>query len=345
MLWLMAFAAFWTLVLILFSKRPTQSFHIRKEYERLGLLTNGAFTEIEQTICPTYPNRVIVPYGFDIDAIFTGSQHRSIRRFPVITWISGSGVAISRCSQPLVGLFGRGNAVDDQLVERLAEEIFDCRSFWAAFGNRLMGKGTEAGAQHLNIGNIHKVRSSLQTEHDWRLEMQAVTRGSHKVATSILNGKSVLVHCSDGWDRTSQVVSLAQLILDPYYRTMEGFADLVEKDWCQFGHQFALRNQVGSHEQSPIFLLWLECVYQLVQSNPTAFEFSADYLIYLATWYHTGRYRNFLGNTATERSTIRNYRCIWSDLGRMGFNNAFFESTQAVLFVPLTLEGHTLTFG
>jgi len=45
-----------------------------------------------------------------------------------------------------------------------------------------------------------------------------------------------LVHCSDGWDRTGQVCSLTQLILDPYYRTIEGFAVLIEKDWyaiCQ----------------------------------------------------------------------------------------------------------------
>lgn len=36
-------------------------------------------------------------------------------------------------------------------------------------------------------------------------------------------GDPVLVHCSDGWDRTSQLTSLAQLLVDPYYRTIEGF--------------------------------------------------------------------------------------------------------------------------
>ncbi len=35
-------------------------------------------------------------------------------------------------------------------------------------------------------------------------------------------GHSVLVHCSDGWDRTAQVCSLAQIIIDPFYRTIDG---------------------------------------------------------------------------------------------------------------------------
>lgn len=40
---------------------------------------------------------------------------------------------------------------------------------------------------------------------------------------------SLLVHCSDGWDRTPQLTSLAQICLDPYYRTRKGFAVVVEK--------------------------------------------------------------------------------------------------------------------
>lgn len=36
-------------------------------------------------------------------------------------------------------------------------------------------------------------------------------------------GVSVLVHCSDGWDRTAQVCTVASVLLDPYYRTLRGF--------------------------------------------------------------------------------------------------------------------------
>ena len=38
-----------------------------------------------------------------------------------------------------------------------------------------------------------------------------------------LEGVSVLVHCSDGWDRTAQTCALIALLIDPYYRTLHGF--------------------------------------------------------------------------------------------------------------------------
>lgn len=43
------------------------------------------------------------------------------------------------------------------------------------------------------------------------------------LAKSITEGVSCVVHCSDGWDRTAQTVSVAQLMLDPFYRTIRGF--------------------------------------------------------------------------------------------------------------------------
>ena len=47
-----------------------------------------------------------------------------------------------------------------------------------------------------------------------------------KAATVVVSnndkeGRPVLVHCSDGWDRTPQVISLSELMLDPYYRKVQ----------------------------------------------------------------------------------------------------------------------------
>ena len=53
---------------------------------------------------------------------------------------------------------------------------------------------------------------------------QAVLGGAVKVAEVIERQRSsVLVHCTDGWDRTAQLTALAMLMLDPFYRTIEGF--------------------------------------------------------------------------------------------------------------------------
>jgi hypothetical protein len=80
----------------------------------------------------------------------------------------------------------------------------------------------------------------------------------------------VLVHCSDGWDRTSQLAALSQLILDSHYRTIEGFEVLIEKDFVMFGHQFKARlacgkrNGLFEHDFCPVFLQFLDSVYQIM---------------------------------------------------------------------------------
>lgn len=55
------------------------------------------------------------------------------------------------------------------------------------------------------------------------LSLQLVLSGAIQVADKVSNGNSVVVHCSDGWDRTAQLTSLAMLMLDSHYRTLRGF--------------------------------------------------------------------------------------------------------------------------
>jgi len=124
---------------------------------------------------------------------------------------------------------------------------------------------------YLGIDNIHVMRKSLNLVIDALKESdltsfppnQQLLAKSNWVnhTANILDGVALiarrvgimhshaLIHCSDGWDRTSQLSALSQLLLDPYYRTMEGFIVLVEKDWLSYGHMFRHRSGFLSHEK------------------------------------------------------------------------------------------------
>lgn len=53
---------------------------------------------------------------------------------------------------------------------------------------------------------------------------QVTLAAATRIADRVESAKaSVLVHCSDGWDRTAQLTSLSMIMLDSYYRTLEGF--------------------------------------------------------------------------------------------------------------------------
>lgn len=57
---------------------------------------------------------------------------------------------------------------------------------------------------------------------EWLLHISGLMKTALLAVNAInVELRPVVVHCSDGWDRTPQIVSLAQLILDPYYRTIE----------------------------------------------------------------------------------------------------------------------------
>jgi hypothetical protein len=118
------------------------------------------------------------------------------------------------------------------------------------------------------------------------------------------------------------LTSLAQILLDPYYRTLEGFAYLVEKEWLAFGHPFLNRNGFCAdkkEEESPIFTQWLDCIHQLTLQFPDVFEFNLDLINFLAFHVYSCKYGTFLFNTDKERkandvagSTVS----IWTDIFR-----------------------------
>lgn len=168
----------------------------------------------------------------------------------------------------------------------------------------------------------------------------------------------MLNHCSDGWDRTGQTTALAELLLDPYYRTLEGFAVLIEKEFLSFGHKIALRSghaemfsteNYKDRETSPILLQFVDVTWQLLQQFPKAFEFNSTMLIAImdhlhsclfgkASW-HLNDFKGTSYSTANERENKISSQPRRIPCGHLSFSTSTLLRTQSIdqqrkFFIP-----------
>lgn len=312
------------------------------ELRRQGLPNNKwriTFINKKYELCDTYPTVLAVPYKSKEEDLSRVAAFRSRSRIPVLSWIHRENQAvIVRCSQPLVGMSGKRNKDDERYLEMIREAndtpkltIYDARPSVNAVANKATGGGYEgdeyqnAELVFLDIQNIHVMRESLKKLKDivypnveeshwlsslesthWLEHIKLVLSGAIQVADKVSTGHSVLVHCSDGWDRTAQLTSLAMLMLDSHYRTLRGFEVLIEKEWISFGHKFASRIGHGDknhadQDRSPIFVQFIDCVWQMTKQFPTAFEFNERLLLTILDHLYSCRFGTFLYNCESAR--------------------------------------------
>nr|XP_014340794.1 PREDICTED: myotubularin-related protein 6 [Latimeria chalumnae] len=324
---------------------------LTEEYKHMGVPNeNWQLSDVNRgyKICDTYPSDLYVPRTATKPIIVGSSKFRSKGRFPVLSYYhKEKQAAICRCSQPLSGFSARC-LEDEHMLQAISKAnpnnrymyVMDTRPKLNAMANRAAGKGYENEDHYYNIRfqfvgieNIHVMRASLQKlmevigtkalsvndyfsgleSSGWLRHIKAVLDAGIFLTKAVAcEGASVLVHCSDGWDRTAQVCSIGSLLLDPYYRTMKGFMVLIEKDWISFGHKFSDRcGQVDGDpkEISPVFTQFLDCVWQLTEQFPRAFEFNEGFLIHVHDHIHSCQFGNFLGNCQKQRELLK--RLLW----------------------------------
>jgi myotubularin-related protein 1/2 len=193
---------------------------------------------------------------------------------------------------------------------------------------------------------LAKIRKpSGNTKCKWLLLVAKIIQGAVRIVNYMQNDSlSVVCHCSDGWDRTAQLCSLAEMLMDPYYRTITGFAVLIEKEWLSFGHKFAERlghdenRDPFDRQRSPIFTQFIDCVFQLVSQFPERFEFTPTFLADLVYNAYSCRFGTFLYNYESVRWKLELYKTtvsVWSEMldnpRNKGYLNPIFEPTDELL--------------
>merc|ERR1711892_18753 len=360
------------------SETEWAAFNLKEEYAKMGVPNQEwKLTDLNANfgLCDTYDTVLAVPAAAPNSVITGSAQFRSRKRLPVLTYLHSNAAAIVRCAQPMAGANNRSD--DDEmyfnyLVETSRSKsnglIVDTRPMLNAMANRAQGKGyeniehyTKCQFQFLGIENIHVMRKSLEKlesegwlKADWLNHVYAVLDVSNKVKLAIQEGRTVIVHCSDGWDRTSQVCSGAALMLNPRYRTFEGFLSLIQKDWLSMGHKCADRLNLSlandPKESSPIFLQFLDFTFQLIQQFPTSFEFNSAFLVEIYERIQACEFGDFCGNSPRERllnCVKEKTRCLLSFLydRRDNWRNHLYKENSAILdpcvkmcFIPFWSE-------
>ncbi|XP_026099136.1 myotubularin-related protein 3 isoform X2 [Carassius auratus] len=250
--------------------------------------------------------------------------------------------------------------------------IMDARSYAAAVANRAKGGGCECPEYYPNcevmfmgMANIHSIRKSFQSLRtlcaqapdpvNWLSALEGTRWLQHlslllKASLLVVNAldrdrRPVLVHCSDGWDRTPQIVALSKLLLDPFYRTIQGFQVLVETEWLDYGHKFGERcghgeNADDQNERCPVFLQWLDCVHQLQRQFPCSFQFNEAFLVKLVQHTYSCLFGTFLCNSVKEREErgVREKTCsVWALLrtANTSFHNILYSPRSETVLHPV----------
>ncbi|XP_065296214.1 myotubularin-related protein 9 isoform X2 [Dermacentor albipictus] len=356
------------------------AFATEQDFAKIKLVSDDwRISSVNQdfSVCPTYPEQVIVPKRIEDSVLVASASFRQMGRFPVLSYFHKKAkTALMRCSQPLVGTTMRRSNGDEELLKSVLMGgkkgfIIDTRTQNVAQLAKTKGGGCEPEVHYPMWTRLHKpierytalleslskvvegmrkhshhrVRGplgSLDTKQPaktnryflastdtgvsmdkWLSRLEASGWLSH--IKSVLScacfvaqcldqdERSVVIHGSEGTDSTLLACSLAQVILDPDCRTMRGFQALVEREWLRAGHPFRLRCQQGAFapasmrtkEQSPTFLIFLDCVFQIHQQFACSFEFNEQFLIMLFEHSYCSSFGTFLANSMKERKELK----------------------------------------
>lgn len=376
-------------------------YDVQKEFTRQGISwQKWKISSVNRNfgICESYPPSIIVESSITDDDLIASSKLRIERRFPIYVWgWKNNNAALFRVGIPRYKESEKKRSKESEkklanlrkTESKLLEVFLHSNS---KHGDKLtiFDTGTPQNwhAPLIPIGSFkykncpnnnfveevflkmeftilspQRASSGSYNQSNWLQAIQTHLSTVATIVTAIQNEESVLLQESPNCDSVFVVSSLAQLCLDPFYRTIEGmnkssifkkkktnnkkniigFAILVEKDWLSLGFPFSKKTGFSSAKKSekdenvPSFVLFIDCLWQIWYQYPSAFEFNEEFLTFVLRHLYSCRFGTFIGNNEKERfynlqsktKTISLWTQIFMEKKR--FLNPFYTSESLIL--------------
>ncbi|EEZ98180.1 myotubularin-related protein 10-B [Tribolium castaneum] len=282
-------------------------------------------------ISPMMMSTLIVPHSLTDDTLTKAVEHFRNRCCPVWVWGTARGAALVRMADLLPTIQDRTQ--ENTLLEHIRKSHPEKKQPHIIDLTKECPSPKEIQTSFLKLRDLCVPENTrifksqdfkfygLLDSTKWISYVSTCLSKAVEAVRQINNNTTVVLQEGNGQDLNCVISSLAQLMLDPYFRTKFGFQSLIQKDWVAMGHPFGHRlGHILSKEveQSPIFLLFLDCVWQITQQYPTAFQFSETYLTTVWDSAHTSIFDTFLFNCEHDR--------IIAECGTSGHNPLILRS-------------------
>ncbi|XP_076237687.1 myotubularin-related protein 10-B [Calliopsis andreniformis] len=269
---------------------------------------------VDFKLCRSLSRYIIAPACITDSQLMDAAKHFQGNRPPVWSWSSTHGAALVKMSElsPLVTNRMQENIMFENVrkshPQKMPPVVLELNK---QVNVKLIKRAFSKFASLCSPENIRQFWLqdnnfySLVENTKWLKYVSYCLQKAVEACEHLHLGSSVILQEGAGTDICCIISSLVQLLLDPYFRTINGFQSLLQKEWVAGGHPFC--DRLGyiakrNSEKSPVFLLYLDCVWQLSQQFPAELEFTETYLTTLWDAAHVSIFDTFIFNCEKDRA-------------------------------------------
>ncbi|XP_077569793.1 myotubularin-related protein 10 [Stigmatopora nigra] len=287
-------------------------------------------------ISSSLPEYIVVPVSLADQDLKQYSIFLTGNRLPLWCWNHHNGSSLVRMAS--VCDPAQQRKIEQRIITAITKSHPQCSEVFTSDSDKCLPNIQDIQSSFVKIRQICVIDPFEESEERWLSAIEnsrwlEYVRAFLKHSAEMvyhLDGRnvSVILLEEDDRDLNCVVSSLVQLMVDPHYRSLVGFQGLVQKEWVMVGHRFLDRcNHLKKNdkEESPLFMLFLDCVWQLMNQYPAAFEFTEAYLTVLSDSMWIPLFSTFLFSSPKQRA-----QCLM-DFAR---NKAIPQGEDPVVYFP-----------